>query len=52
LSARCRRPGCTRLVLPEWGLAALNESLELVVSELLTDGVLVSRTTGHFAPVV
>ena len=38
-----------RLVLLEWGLAALSESLELVVSELVTNGVRASRVTGHDA---
>jgi len=32
-----------RLVLREWGLAALSDSTELVVSELVTNGVLASR---------
>ena len=35
-----------RLVLLEWGLAALSESLELVVSELVTNGVRASRAMG------
>jgi anti-sigma regulatory factor (Ser/Thr protein kinase) len=38
-----------RLVLLEWGLAALGDSLELVVSELVTNGVRASRATGHDA---
>ena len=32
-----------RLVLLEWGLAALSENLELVVSELVTNGVRATR---------
>jgi hypothetical protein len=38
-----------RLVLLEWGLAALSESLELVVSELVTNGVRASRAMGQDA---
>ena len=38
-----------RLVLWEWGLAALSENLELVVSELVTNGVRASRATGRDA---
>jgi len=38
-----------RLVLLEWGLAALSESLELVTSELVTNGVRASRAMGHDA---
>jgi anti-sigma regulatory factor (Ser/Thr protein kinase) len=38
-----------RLVLLEWGLAALSESLELVVSELVTNGVRASRAMGRDA---
>lgn len=38
-----------RLVLLEWGLAAPSESLELVVSELVTNGVRASRAIGHDA---
>lgn len=38
-----------RLVLLEWGLAALSENLELVVSELVTNGVRASRAMGHDA---
>ncbi len=38
-----------RLVLAEWGLAALSETLELVVSELVTNGIRASRAIGHDA---
>jgi len=38
-----------RLVLREWGLAALSENLELVASELVTNGVRASRAMGHDA---
>ena len=38
-----------RLVLLEWGLAALSDSLELVVSELVTNGVRASRAMGRDA---
>ena len=38
-----------RLVLLEWGLAAHSENLELVVSELVTNGVRASRAMGHDA---
>jgi len=38
-----------RLVLLEWGLAALSESLELVTSELVTNWVRASRAMGHDA---
>ena len=38
-----------RLVLREWGLIALSENLELVVSELVTNGVRASRARGHDA---
>jgi anti-sigma regulatory factor (Ser/Thr protein kinase) len=38
-----------RLVLLEWGLAALSESVELVVSELVTNGVRASRAMGREA---
>jgi anti-sigma regulatory factor (Ser/Thr protein kinase) len=38
-----------RLVLAEWGLAALSESLELVVPELVTNGVRASRAMGRDA---
>ena len=38
-----------RLVLAEWGLAALSETLELVVSELVTNGVRASRAIGRDA---
>ncbi|HEX6990052.1 MAG TPA: hypothetical protein VF282_11350, partial [Bacillota bacterium] len=36
-----------RLVLAEWGLAALSDDTELLVSELVTNGVRASRATGH-----
>jgi hypothetical protein len=38
-----------RLVLWEWGLAAVSDSAELVVSELLTNGVRASRAAGQAA---
>jgi anti-sigma regulatory factor (Ser/Thr protein kinase) len=38
-----------RLVLLEWGLAALSENLELVVSELVTNGIRASRAMRHDA---
>ena len=38
-----------RLVLAEWGLAALSETLELVTSELVTNGVRASRAMGRDA---
>jgi anti-sigma regulatory factor (Ser/Thr protein kinase) len=38
-----------RLVLAEWGLAALSDDIELLVSELVTNGVRASRATGHDA---
>jgi anti-sigma regulatory factor (Ser/Thr protein kinase) len=37
----------TRHVLREWGLAALSDSAELVVSELATNGVQASRALAH-----
>ena len=46
---------CTRLharqLLWEWGLAALTNSVELVVSELVTNAVQASRATGQTVPV-
>jgi anti-sigma regulatory factor (Ser/Thr protein kinase) len=46
---------CARLharqLLWEWGLAALTDSTELVVSELITNAIQASRTTGQTAPV-
>jgi len=38
-----------RLVLQEWGLAALSDDTELLVSELVTNGVRASRATGRDA---
>jgi anti-sigma regulatory factor (Ser/Thr protein kinase) len=38
-----------RLVLAEWGLAALSDDTELLVSELVTNGVRASRAAGHDA---
>jgi anti-sigma regulatory factor (Ser/Thr protein kinase) len=38
-----------RLVLQEWGLAALSDDAELVVSELVTNGVQASRAMGQAA---
>ena len=50
MPARCRAARLhARLVLLEWGLAALSESLELVVSELVTNGVRASRAMGRDA---
>jgi anti-sigma regulatory factor (Ser/Thr protein kinase) len=46
---------CARLharqLLWEWGLAALADSTELVVSELITNAIQASRATGQAAPV-
>jgi len=46
---------CARLharqLLWEWGLAALTDSTELVVSELITNAIQASRATGQAAPV-
>jgi anti-sigma regulatory factor (Ser/Thr protein kinase) len=41
-----------RLVLGEWGLGAIAEVVELVVSELVTNAVKISRALGHQPPVV
>ena len=41
----------TRQLLWEWGLAALTDSTELVVSELITNAIQASRATGLAAPV-
>lgn len=38
-----------RLVLAEWGLAALSDDMELLVSELVTNGVRASRAMGQAA---
>ena len=38
-----------RLVLQEWGLAALSDDIELLVSELVTNGVRASRAMGQAA---
>jgi hypothetical protein len=38
-----------RLVLREWGLAALGDDIELLVSELVTNGVQASRAMGRDA---
>ncbi|MGH7734824.1 MAG: hypothetical protein ACREOE_14320, partial [Gemmatimonadales bacterium] len=38
-----------RLVLREWGLAAVSDDTEAVVSELVTNGVRASRAAGHDA---
>lgn len=38
-----------RLVLREWGLAALSDDTELLVSELVTNGVRASRAVGRDA---
>src|SRR5262249_24745318 len=38
-----------RLVLQEWGIAALSDDTELLVSELVTNGVRASRATGRDA---
>ncbi|MGH3267669.1 MAG: ATP-binding protein, partial [Trebonia sp.] len=37
------------LVLREWGLAAVSDDTEAVVSELVTNGVRASRSAGHDA---
>ena len=46
---------CARLharqVLWEWGLTAFSENSELAVSELVTNAMLVSRATAHYAPI-
>jgi len=39
----------TRLVLREWGLAALSDSTELLLSELVTNAVRASRAVWHDA---
>jgi len=39
----------TRLVLREWGLAALSDSTELLLSELVTNAVRASRVVWHDA---
>ena len=41
----------TRQLLWEWGLAAITDSTELVVSELITNAIQASRATGLAAPV-
>jgi anti-sigma regulatory factor (Ser/Thr protein kinase) len=41
----------TRQLLWEWGLAALTDSTELVVSELVTNAIQASRSTGQAWPV-
>jgi anti-sigma regulatory factor (Ser/Thr protein kinase) len=41
----------TRQLLWEWGLAALTDSTELVVSELVTNAIQASRATGQASPV-
>jgi anti-sigma regulatory factor (Ser/Thr protein kinase) len=38
-----------RLVLLEWGLAAISDDIELLVSELVTNGVRASRAMGQAA---
>jgi anti-sigma regulatory factor (Ser/Thr protein kinase) len=38
-----------RLVLQEWGLAAVSDDIELLVSELVTNGVRASRAMGRDA---
>jgi anti-sigma regulatory factor (Ser/Thr protein kinase) len=48
--ASSRQPALA-LVLWEWGLAALTDSVELVVSELVTNAVQASRATGQTVPV-
>lgn len=40
-----------RLLLWEWGVAALTNSTELVVSELVTNAIQASRATGQTTPV-
>jgi hypothetical protein len=41
----------TKLVLAEWGLAALAEAAELVVSELVTNAITATRAAGAVLPV-
>ena len=40
-----------RLLLREWGLAALADDAEILVSELVTNAVCASRTLGYASPV-
>jgi anti-sigma regulatory factor (Ser/Thr protein kinase) len=40
-----------RLLLQEWGLAGLSPDVELLVSELVTNGLQASRSLRHVAPV-
>ena len=50
LLARCPSARLhARLVLQEWGLAALSEEMELLVSELVTNGLRASRAMGQAA---
>lgn len=40
-----------RFVVAEWGLAAIADTVELIVSELVTNGVKASRKLDHLPPV-
>jgi anti-sigma regulatory factor (Ser/Thr protein kinase) len=40
-----------RLIMAEWGFGTISETVELVVSELVTNGVNASRALGHRPPV-
>jgi len=55
LGALPTAPGCgrawTRQILWEWGLSALQESTELLVSELVTNAVQASRAATEATPV-
>lgn len=41
-----------RFVVAEWGLATIADTVELIVSELVTNGVKASRTLDDPSPVV
>ena len=55
LGALPTAPGCgrawTRVILSEWGLTALQESSELLVSELVTNAIQASRAAAGVTPV-
>jgi anti-sigma regulatory factor (Ser/Thr protein kinase) len=55
LGALPTAPGCgrawTRAILSEWGLTALQESSELLVSELVTNAIQASRVAAGATPV-
>jgi len=40
-----------RQIAWEWGLSALGENVELLVSELMTNGIVAARAIGHISPV-